>query len=131
MPVDFQYSNSPTLAEMAAKKAREILDLINFSRKQNEEPKSKSLPKLNFESVKIERRGNVIFYTGPVSNDLKIIGFIDFEGNGEEVLIRKYDGPGSKKHKIRMFKTTLNKSHQRHDYFTRTTIESLTRVRIN
>ena len=131
MSVDFQYSNSPTFAEMATKKAREIFDLINFSRKQSEEPKSKPLPKLNFESVKIERRDNVIFYMGPVSNDLKIIGFIDFEGNGEEVLIRKFEVPNSKKHKIIMFKTTLNKSHQRHDYFTRATLESLSRVRIS
>ena len=48
-----------------------------------------------------------------------VIGFIDFEGKGEEVFIQKNPTQDSKKHRIIMYKTCVDYTSQRYDYCTK------------
>lgn len=96
---------------------KEILSRIKKS-------KDKFIESLSFNNVKIERKDDHIYYTGKVSEEFIVRGYVDLEGSGEEVYL-------SKKQKIVIYKTSLSYNNQQGDYFTKQTIENLMRYRIS
>lgn len=120
-----------SFAERVTKKAKEIVKLIRASKSNGHLSESHSFSGVKFENVKIQRKENYIFYFGPVSDGLTIFGFMDFEGNGEEVYIKKSNGDKKRGHKVIMYKTMLDYKTLRSDYFTKATLHNLLRTRLS
>ncbi|MBI1859066.1 MAG: hypothetical protein HYR97_08160 [Candidatus Melainabacteria bacterium] len=131
LPFIFNFTSSKESSNsFAGKKARSVLSLMKIA--NDNLPSSKKdefISRVIFDRVKIQKKEDHIYYIGEVAEKITVIGFIDFEGKGEEVFIQKNPTQDSKKHKIIMYKTCVDYTSQRYDYFTKQTIKSLIRTR--
>lgn len=94
--------------------------------------KKSNFSNLCFDDVKLERKNNSIIYYGNIRRDLAVAGFINSGGFGEEYFIIRNHPTGFKqikRHKVRKFRTAMNSGHFRGEYFTRSCLENLVRIK--
>lgn len=91
-------------------------------------PKKSFLAGLLFEKVNIERKNGSIVYFGKVKEHVRVSGFINSDGTGEELFI--FSGSAIRRHRVKKYRTELDYTHFKGDYFTKSCLEGLKRIRI-
>ena len=106
-----------------------LLKLLSKS-KDKKDKKQKSKFDFDFEKVNLHRVKNTIMYSGIMGSSSRISGYINNDGAGEEIIIIRNNASfNGKGHKIRHFKTKLQHWDFRNDYFNKSLLENLVRIR--
>lgn len=101
--------------------------LISLKRRISR-PKNSFFSDISFEKVSLKRSNGCIMYFGKVKEKVRVSGFINSEGNGEELFI--FTDNTIRRHKVKKYRTILDYDHFKGEYFTKSCLEGLKRVRI-
>lgn len=101
--------------------------LLTLKSKVNR-PKNSFFAGLSFEKVSLERSNGCIIYFGKVKEKVRVSGFINPDGTGEELFI--FTDNVIRRHKVKKYRTILDYNHFKGEYFTKSCLEGLKRVRI-
>ncbi|GEM_PF-3870252 len=88
-----------------------------------------------FDNITLARKNDLIVYSGKITHSSRISGIIYPNGKGEEIviicdrLVNYYTG-SKRRHKIKKYKTLLNHNELTGDYFTKSCLQNLVRIRI-
>lgn len=103
-------------------------NLLTVLKRKASRPKNGFLSDLSFEKVNLERSNGCIVYFGKVKEKVRISGFINSDGTGEELFI--FTDSITRKHKVRKYITALDHNYFKGEYFTKSCLEGLKRTRV-
>lgn len=88
--------------------------------------------RLKLDDLKIEKVNGLIFYYGLVEQGLNVVGFIEsLQATGEEYLILTDKSKTSKGENFVKFSTRLNLKDFKSDYFSKSMIQELIRIKVS